>query len=310
MTPATGGTRDGRRAVLHAWLRGTRDWYGNLFGPGLLGEFSRLRAIIVSGAVSGAATGVLVALSSGRGAAWALVPALLLAGPFVAVSGIALGVAVGVLARVADTAWLRSPSRRLLRLEDRVDRLALHLERSPLNVSNIPVRDALLAAAHDEILHAEVLRRALPGSGAAVLDLSRRLARIADEEHERVLRHVESPEAFVEAGRIVDVPPGPALIRVFERRGPARTTDAYALALHVLLRRYALGRPAGGAMVLLVEAPAGFTECLALDGWLPRGAAAGPVNEDERETVVSLWDGGSSLVYTDAAELLDAARRL
>lgn len=292
------------------WRIGARSWYGSVFGPGLLGEFTALRATLRIGLLAGAVVGIILAVARDGYQSWPLVVALLLAGPVFSAAAVALCVGVLTFADAVYTTWFRSTERRVGRLEKRIGRLAERLERTPPCLVNIPVRDALLAELHDEILHVELLHRALPGHGISVADLSRHLVEIADAEHERVLRYVEDPQALLEAGRIVDVPPGPHLVRVFERRGPARASDAYALAVHVLLRRHVLARGDGGDMALLVEAPKGFAACLELDGWVPRGDAAGPVDHDERETMIALWDEGNSRVYTDAVKLLEAARRL
>jgi len=300
----------GRRKVflLH-WRIEAASWYGAMFGPGILGEFRRLRVTLRVGMVVGAATAALAVLAGNAGA-WAIPAGMLLAGPALAAIVVAFGVGALTFGDAVHATWINPPERRIHRIAKRVEHLEAHLKTSPVDVSSIPARDALMGELHDEIMHAEILHRALPGHGVSVLDLSKRMVRVADEEHERVLRHVTSPAALVEAGRIVDVPAGPALVCVFERRGAARAADAYALALHVLLRRYAISAGTGSSQTLLVEAPGEFAECLALDGWLPRGNAVGPVDESERETMIALWDEGSSPVYTDAEELLEAARRL
>lgn len=310
MTEAeTRATPRRRELFLLRWRIGAVNWYGEMLGPGLLGEFNRLRVTLRVGVSVGGAVGALAALS-GSANPWMSVPGMLVAGPVLAVLVVAVAVGVLTFCDAVHTTWINPPERRLRRLAKRIGHLEHHLESSPPAIANIPARDALLGALHDELLHAEILHRALPGRGVSVLDLSRRMVGIADEEHERVRRHVASPEALIEAGRIIDVPTGPALVCVFERRGVARATQAYALALHVLLRRYALTHTGEGALTLLVEAPAGFSECMALDGWLPRGNAVGPVDPSERETMLALWAEGTSHVYTEAGELLEAAQRL
>lgn len=306
---AAGTTPSRRKAFLLRWRIGAASWYGAMFGPGILGEFRRLRVTLRVGMVVGTATAALAVLA-GYADAWVIPAGTLIAGPMLAAIVVAFGVGALTFGDAVRTTWINPPERRIHRLAKRVEHLEAHLQTSPVDISSIPVRDALMGETHDAIMHAEILHHSLPGRGISVVDLSKRMARIADEEHERVLRHVTSPAALVEAERIVDVPAGPALVCVFERRGVNRAADAYALALRVLLRRYAISPSADGSPVLLVEAPGGFTERLALDGWLPRGHAVGPVDESERETMTVLWDEGSSSVYTDAMELLEAARRL
>jgi hypothetical protein len=212
--------------------------------------------------------------------------------------------------KAMNVIWSRSPERRLRRLERRIAKLAEHLENSAVSISAIPMRDAWLEKLHDAIVHEEIRHRAFPDNSVSLGDLSVRMNHLDSEERKRVLQHIASPQALNEAECIIYVPQGAPVIRVFERRGAVRAPDIYALALDVLLRRYMLDQSTGSDMVLLIEAPAGLAACMELDGWLPRGEAAGPVDEAERETLISLWDGGSSRVYTDAVELLDAAKRL
>lgn len=209
-----------------------------------------------------------------------------------------------------NVVWAMAPPPRLRRLERRIEKLAQRLENSAVSISTIPLRDARLEKLHDAIVHAEIRYRVFPENSVSLGDLSARMNHLDSEERKRVLQHIASPQALNEAERIIYVPQGEPVLQVFERRGAVRAPDIYALALDVLLRRYMIAQSRGVEKVFLVEAPAGFAACMELDGWLPRGVAAGPVDEAERGTIISLWGEGSSCVYTDAVELLDAAKHL
>jgi hypothetical protein len=223
--------------------------------------------------------------------------------PLAAVFLLAAAVLVLTGADTLRTTWLAHPERRLKRLTRSVDDLEKHLEELPLSVSTIPERGALISELRSRILH-EVFRT----QSSDVWWLEKRVAALADAEHEQATLHSYGRSAAVEARRILAIPESPHRIRVFERRGAARANPVHALALTVLLREYALGGKS--SLKILVEAPETFAAYLELDGWLPHGDPVEPATDEERETMKTLWDDGSSTVYTDAAALLEAARLL
>jgi hypothetical protein len=302
MSAARPGSKRRRVAdFLRAWRSSAAHGFSNTFGPGLLGGFTPLRRTLRVGALAGAGTGLLGVILAGR--PWILVPGLIMLAPLAAVLLLAAAVLVLTGADTLRTTWLANPERRLKRLTRSVDNLEKHLEELPLSVSTIPERGALISELRSRILH-EVFRT----QSSDVWWLEKRVAALADAEHEQATLHSYGRSAAVEARRILAIPESPHRIRVFERRGAARANPVHALALTVLLREYALGGKS--SLKILVEAPETFAAYLELDGWLPHGDPVEPATDEERETMKTLWDDGSSTVYTDAAALLEAARLL
>ena len=300
-TARPGVTRRWVADFLHAWRNSAAQGISNTFGPGLLGGFTVLRRTLCAGAITGAGAGLLGATLANR--PWVLLPVLIVLAPLVAVLLLAAALLALTGADTVRATWLANPERHLKRLTRSVDDLEKHLADLPLSVATIPEREALISDLRSRILH-----EAFRTQRSAVWWLEKRVAALGDAEHEQAIRHSSGRDAVIEARRILDVPESPHRIRVFERRGAARANPVHALALTVLLREYAIGGE--GKLNLLVEAPDAFAAYLELDGWLPHGDPIGPVTDEERETMKTLWDDGSSTVYTDAASLLEVARLL
>jgi len=279
--------------------------YRELFGPGLLGGFTPLRRIFGSGVVSGGVAGLLAgpALLDGP---------LVLVSPFVgaAAGGPGAVLLVAVLApfaaavRAGPEALASTPGVRVRTFARRLDRLERRLAALPLGIRTIARREQEVTGQRDALLVG-----VSSADDPALADLTSRVSALAEQEHDRAVAYLAGPEAATEAAGILGDPSGVPLVYVLERRGWQRADAAYALAVQVHLRRSAIASGAHGT-VLLVEAPWSLVGRVEQDGWTPRGGPAGPVGDEERETMVSLWAGGESEVYADAAVLLEAARRL